>query len=136
MRNGPISTVSRSAMELRICEGVAARHIGARRSHDGVRFLADPDRNLRADMAGEAVMVLMGMRDHDAEQAVVRLPKPRDFGQQLFLPFVEARRAASRRRARFAYPALRSRCRCRRSPWCPGGYAISPAASLQQFRPG
>ena len=33
-------------------------------------------------------MVLVGMRDHDAEQAVVRLPKPRNFRQQRFLPIV------------------------------------------------
>ena len=33
-------------------------------------------------------MILVGVRDHDAEQAVVRLPKPRDIGQQLFLSFV------------------------------------------------
>ena len=33
-------------------------------------------------------MVLMGMRDHHAEQAVVGLPEPRNLRQQLFLPLV------------------------------------------------
>ena len=33
-------------------------------------------------------MILMGMRDHDTEQAVVELPEPRNLRQQLFLPVV------------------------------------------------
>ena len=81
-------------------------------------------------------MVLMGMRDHDAEQAVVRLPKPRDFGQQLFLPLV----GRVERQADVECDALTLRfdldAGAARSPWCPGGYAASPAASLQQFRSG
>ena len=67
--------------EARVGEGVTARHIGARGRHDVVSRLADPDRDLWADISGEAVVVLMGMRDHHAEQAVVRLPEPRNLRQ-------------------------------------------------------
>ena len=67
---------------------MTARHISARGRHDVVRGLADPDRDFWADISGQAVMVLMGMRDHHAEQAVVGLPEPRNLRQQLFLPVV------------------------------------------------
>ena len=39
-------------------------------------------------MRGQAVVVHMRMRDHDAVQAVVRLPEPRNLGEQRFLRFV------------------------------------------------
>ena len=46
--------------EARVLEGQAIGNVRARGLHDVVRGLADPDRNVRAYIPGEAVMVLGG----------------------------------------------------------------------------
>ena len=71
--------------ETGIGESVALRNEGARRLQDVVRRLADMDRDLRADVPGQTVVVGMGVRDHHAQQAVVRLPEAGDPREQAFI---------------------------------------------------
>ena len=64
---------------------MAVRNPDAGRLRDVVRVPADIDRDLRADMSGQAVMVLVKMRDQHAEQAVIARPEPRNRRQQAFV---------------------------------------------------
>ena len=73
-----MSSGFRSDTKRGIVECLPVRNVRARGLHDAVRGLADPDRDVGANIPCEAIMILMGVRDQEAEQAVVGFPEPRN----------------------------------------------------------
>ena len=88
MRNGRDFHRSHVGDKARFREGMTVRNVSAGSLQNIVSVLADIDRDLRADVPCQPVVVLMGMRDHRAQQAVVGLPETRNSRQQAFVPVI------------------------------------------------
>ena len=74
--------------ESRIRKCVAIRNVAACCAKNVVRFLPDVDRNLGADVPGQAVMVSVRVRNEDGQQTVVTVAEPGNFRKQALVPLV------------------------------------------------